>query len=129
MPVPRWFSQLPVAVLSIGLAFFSVLNVLFSDRNGIQDTLSALAFVLVAYAILSSIVHLASRRKTWTWFWWLVGPGAVMGVGYSLTDMSAIGWYQVCVLISMLAGTWFGRWLGGLRRSGGQPAATPEPPK
>lgn len=120
MSAPRWLAQLPVAVISIALAFFSVLNVLFSDRSGIQDTLSALAFVLVGYAVVSGVVHLFGRQSAWTWFWWLAGPGLVMGVGYSLTDMRAIGWYQVSVLTALLAGTYFGRWLGHLRRRGHQ---------
>ena len=79
MRLPNWLTQTVVAIVSLLTAFFGVFNVLFSDHNGPRDAEVAVGFIFILYLITSIIIHVASRRPGWKWFWWLVVPAAVLG--------------------------------------------------
>lgn len=120
MKSPNWLTHLIVAIVALLVAVFGVFNVLFSDRNGPRDAEIAVVFVFIVNLIASVAVHLVSRRPGWTWFWWLVIPGIVLGGGFALTDIGALDWYPLKILGTMILASAIGRMAGQLRRSKSQ---------
>lgn len=116
MKSPSWLASVIVGIISVVIAFFAVVNVLFSDRNGPRDAEIAVIFVFIVYLIASTAIHLISRRSGWRWFWWLVAPAVILGGGFALSDMGALDWYPVTILGTMVLATVIGRMSKSFRR-------------
>lgn len=103
--MPTWFGHILAGVLSFLAAFYGVGVVLFSDVFGLGSHLGAIGYILVMYYILSLLLHWLWPNRGWTWFLWLVIPGALIGLFLALSDFGRVV-YPLGVLAAMLLGSW-----------------------
>jgi hypothetical protein len=112
--------------MGLFVGFFAAFNVLFSDVFGVSQMLGALAYVLVAYALLGLAFGAVGPGSGWRWVPWLAAPGALAGI-LSLGDGGERALYALGVVLATVGGTLGGVLLGAwvrkkLSRSGVTPS-------
>lgn len=107
--LPSWVGHLTAAFGSLGVAFFAVFNVLFSDVFTIRAKAGAVAYVAIIYLVWSVILHwFWPGRKAWRW--WLLTPAALFALSTAVRDHERYG-YIVAVMLGVALGTFGGWWL------------------
>lgn len=111
--LPLWVGHVVAAVGSLGIAFFAVFNVLFSDIFKISVKVEAVLYVLVIYFIWSLLLHWVwPGRKAWRW--WLLTPALLFAISVAAQDRARYG-YIFSVVVGVVVGTTLG-WLISRRR-------------
>lgn len=101
---------LGVAAFAAGalLAFFGVLNALFSDGS-FAEKLGVAGFVLLAFGMLGLLLGGAWPDRRWL-PWISVVPVVIVGIGYPVLERG--GSYLFALAAVMLAAAALGVWLG-----------------
>ncbi len=116
MAKPIWIGHVTAAIISFLAAFFSVLNVLFSDVFGLTRHLQAIGYVLVVYGFFGFVLTLIWPAGRRAWRWWLIAPALLIGLPFSFGD-GTFGWYPFGVLAAVVIGTIVGTRFGSQTRA------------
>lgn len=107
--IPQLYGNILATLLTAFAAFFGIMNVLFSDRSGFADSVTAILYIIILYGLWSTILHWLWRTDRMTWVWWLMAPAAATALLMIIGDTFGLLWFALLVLIAALLGTMLGR--------------------
>lgn len=105
--VPVWLGHLLAGIVSPQVAFFFVLNFLFSDVIATSQRIQAVAMILMLYFILAWVFGRLWPHHKRAWQWWLILPAGLMALSFMISD-GAYSFYSFGIVLAMISGTLLG---------------------
>ncbi len=107
MRIPTWIGYIVAVTLGLGLGFFLVLNVLFSDVSSTVERVQAVAMVLGTYAVISFLLARLWPSHRRSWVLWLIVPPGIFATLY-LVGEQLFNWYTSAVFLAFIGGSLLG---------------------
>lgn len=121
---PTWLGHIIAAILSLGVAFFGVAVILFSDTTSQTEKITAILGLSLVYAIIGAILGGLWPAHIRAWRLWLIIPAGVATVFFGLLDSGDVI-FPLLTLGAVVGGAWIGSTILNRQKHNQRPPLNP----